>query len=146
MDSGLVWGNSPSVPLMITKKQICLGLSNFNDYIPTLLESSSLIPGLIMNTGSLWCNITFLIFLLKQFPFPECADNPCENGGTCLELLSGYMCNCPPGFTRRKCESVTTEVEISTIGLRRRHRKVRQHSALQHLLRVRIYYHSHVNI
>ncbi|XP_041464607.1 mucin-5AC-like [Lytechinus variegatus] len=39
---------------------------------------------------------------------PECARNPCKNGGSCLELLSGYICQCPANFTERNCENLET--------------------------------------
>ncbi|XP_035687115.1 fibropellin-1-like [Branchiostoma floridae] len=34
----------------------------------------------------------------------ECASNPCLNGGTCLEHLGFFQCECPGPFTRDRCE------------------------------------------
>lgn len=35
----------------------------------------------------------------------ECSLYPCQNGGTCQEGASGYICTCPPGYTGRNCSS-----------------------------------------
>lgn len=36
----------------------------------------------------------------------ECASNPCENMGTCEDLIDGYRCeSCPAGFTGVHCET-----------------------------------------
>ena len=32
----------------------------------------------------------------------DCNLNPCQNGGTCDDLLGGYQCNCVDGFTGAK--------------------------------------------
>jgi len=29
----------------------------------------------------------------------ECVSGPCVNGGTCTDVVAGYQCSCPPGFT-----------------------------------------------
>ena len=34
----------------------------------------------------------------------ECANNPCHNGATCLDLLNERKCVCRPGFTGTNCE------------------------------------------
>ena len=33
----------------------------------------------------------------------ECTPNPCENGGTCIDLMNAYSCECVPGYTDDNC-------------------------------------------
>ena len=46
----------------------------------------------------------FLIMLLDV-----CASSPCLHGGTCYDArardLIGYSCQCPQGYTGRRCEN-----------------------------------------
>ncbi|WAR03561.1 NOTC1-like protein [Mya arenaria] len=37
---------------------------------------------------------------------PECASNPCKNGGTCEEHVNYYTCNCPLGTTGHDCVDI----------------------------------------
>ncbi|CAG9792216.1 unnamed protein product [Diatraea saccharalis] len=34
----------------------------------------------------------------------QCRNNPCENGGTCLNLVNGYHCLCPPNWEGKNCD------------------------------------------
>ena len=36
----------------------------------------------------------------------ECTSQPCENGGTCADLINGYNCSCVDGYTGVMCESI----------------------------------------
>ena len=33
----------------------------------------------------------------------DCADMPCQNGGTCIDAVNNYTCNCAAGYTGRNC-------------------------------------------
>ena len=33
----------------------------------------------------------------------ECAPNPSLNGGTCIDGINSYTCNCPEDFTNVNC-------------------------------------------
>ncbi|XP_041475891.1 uncharacterized protein LOC121424322 isoform X2 [Lytechinus variegatus] len=39
----------------------------------------------------------------------ECSSNPCDNGGTCTDLLGGFQCFCPDGFKGEYCQSEVDE-------------------------------------
>jgi len=34
----------------------------------------------------------------------ECASDPCQNGGTCVDLINGYQCRCTDQFTGVNCD------------------------------------------
>ncbi|KAJ8373355.1 hypothetical protein AAFF_G00265990 [Aldrovandia affinis] len=39
----------------------------------------------------------------------ECLPSPCHNGGTCHNLVGGFSCTCPEGFTGMACERDVNE-------------------------------------
>ena len=34
----------------------------------------------------------------------NCKPNPCENDGTCTDLIDDFKCDCKTGFSGKKCE------------------------------------------
>ncbi|VDI40497.1 Hypothetical predicted protein, partial [Mytilus galloprovincialis] len=52
----------------------------------------------------------FLYFQLKVSETP-CDDEPCRNGGTCIEVGESFNCDCPIGFNGSKCEDSPCSTE-----------------------------------
>ena len=42
-------------------------------------------------------------FLSKEIN--ECASNPCENGGTCVDGINSYNCKCVAGYVGHNCDT-----------------------------------------
>ena len=34
----------------------------------------------------------------------DCENVTCQNGGTCVDQVNGFACNCTPGYTGELCE------------------------------------------
>ena len=34
-----------------------------------------------------------------------CASNPCQSGGTCVDVANGYTCNCVAGYIGDHCQT-----------------------------------------
>ena len=46
-----------------------------------------------------------ILFLLKDID--ECLHHTCQHGGSCIDAVNNYSCNCLPGFTGDRCETGT---------------------------------------
>ena len=44
-------------------------------------------------------------FLPPTLDINECNSSPCQNGGTCTDLVNGYSCSCVPGYGGTSCET-----------------------------------------
>ncbi|KAM4718445.1 cubilin [Anableps anableps] len=42
----------------------------------------------------------------------SCSSNPCQNGGTCLNLLNSYHCLCPGNWAGPNCDSDVNECQV----------------------------------
>ncbi|KAL9987869.1 hypothetical protein ACROYT_G002244 [Oculina patagonica] len=51
------------------------------------------------------CNQLYCIEYIKCCQMVErCANNPCQNGASCVELQGSYRCDCTSGFSGTNCE------------------------------------------
>lgn len=51
---------------------------------------------------------------LKRTSSP-CLQSPCENNGRCYHTSEGYQCQCPEGYSGRRCESKFNTALVSYI-------------------------------
>ena len=55
-----------------------------------------------LQTG--FTRIYFIYFVLFSLDIDECKSSPCQNGGTCIDAVNSFKCNCRGGFQGKKCE------------------------------------------
>ena len=41
---------------------------------------------------------------LTHSDIDECANNPCLNGGSCVDRINAFQCQCPVGITGETCD------------------------------------------
>ena len=50
------------------------------------------------------CACLFLTTITSPFlDIDDCASTPCENNGTCTDLVADFQCACAAGFTGKNC-------------------------------------------
>ena len=50
-------------------------------------------------------SILFIFYVSEHPDIDECASAPCQNGGTCVDQVNGYLCQCAPGYTDLQCQT-----------------------------------------
>ena len=57
---------------------------------------------LYVKVYSFTLNLTNLIIIPD---INECSSNPCQYGGTCVDGINRYSCNCAAGYTGKNCNT-----------------------------------------
>lgn len=52
-----------------------------------------------------WVRLVVIVdYCSCQYEIDECESNPCQNGGTCIDGLASFYCNCTEDFVGDQCE------------------------------------------
>jgi len=68
---------------------------SFHGFVPPKYQAFAAVLG-TLDTGSVlspFCDVN------------ECLSGPCQNGGTCVDEINMFVCNCPQGFSGKMCEN-----------------------------------------
>jgi len=65
------------------------------------LQSLAFILSNVLSITACWCSHAG-----QYCEFTPCASRPCRNGGTCIDLVAGYNCTCPPAYVGRHCATL----------------------------------------
>ena len=68
----------------------------------------SMSPKLIRSLIDLKCLCFVDKVYWRFFHFPDindCSPDPCQNGGTCVDLVGSYRCDCKTGYSGTNCET-----------------------------------------
>uniref|UniRef100_A0A2A4JDL6 Cubilin n=2 Tax=Heliothis virescens TaxID=7102 RepID=A0A2A4JDL6_HELVI len=75
------------------------------------IKESTLPNDLLLNITMLWRRVNNirrkvinLQALLDEGTRDDCQSNPCEHGGTCLNIVRGYHCLCPSNWEGKNCD------------------------------------------
>ena len=54
----------------------------------------------------------------SYFPdIDDCSSSPCDNGGTCVDGVNSYLCECLPGFNGTNCTQGKLSIRtITSLG------------------------------
>ena len=50
--------------------------------------------------------------ILCENNIDDCASNPCQNGGQCMDLVNDFQCSCPGNFSGKTCDQVTVDCRL----------------------------------
>ena len=53
---------------------------------------------------------TKLHFSNPSSDIDECASSPCQNGGSCTDIINGHTCNCVDGYDGTNCENGNSDI------------------------------------
>ncbi|XP_072933024.1 cubilin-like [Epargyreus clarus] len=79
-------------------------LENLENVTSTLQNNLTYITFLSRRVNRLANRVSTLQTLLNSRRSDECESQPCEHGGTCLNLVNGYHCLCPSNWEGKNCE------------------------------------------
>ncbi|KAK2186502.1 hypothetical protein NP493_198g04025 [Ridgeia piscesae] len=92
---------------------------DMQDYVVTRCENKTMcdieVPTVPANAArcqsisrDVYLEVTYICYKIDQ-----CASNPCQNLGTCVDGVQRYTCSCPPGYTGPNCERGIDECRSS---------------------------------
>ena len=73
----------------------------------------------VLREGKMDFALNFVVELVNYTSFQsididDCVGNACKNGGSCVDGINRYTCNCQDGFTGEECE--TGELINNVVG------------------------------
>ncbi|XP_072020163.1 LOW QUALITY PROTEIN: cubilin-like [Amphiura filiformis] len=102
---------NPSVPtdLQTTLNQLTRDVQDLKSRVTALENADTIPPDLLQRVTQLETQVSSLNSGLSN---NDCNNNPCRNGGTCINLYQGYQCRCTPGYQGTTCNDDVNECSI----------------------------------